>query len=83
MRTWLAIGAIALSVSTAPAQTPGQSSDQPRFDVASMKVNITNDGIVFDTAQKGRYTIYGYTLARLIRSAYRSRNFRSSADLTG
>ena len=76
MRTWLAVGAIALSVSAVPAQTPGQSSDQPRFDVASVKVNITNDGIVYDQAQKGRYTIYGYTLARLMRIAYRVQEFQ-------
>jgi uncharacterized protein (TIGR03435 family) len=58
------------------AQVPRPSSDQPRFEVASIKVNQTNDGIVFDQSQKGRYTLVGYTLAALIRSAYRVQEFQ-------
>lgn len=58
------------------AQAPPQSSSQLRFDVASVKVNNANDGIVFNQAQKGRYTLVGYTLAALIRSAYRVQEFQ-------
>lgn len=76
MRMCLAIGATAIIVSSLQAQPVPQSSNQPRFDVASLKINIANDGVVFDRSQKGRYTIYGYTLAALIRSAYRVQEFQ-------
>jgi len=76
MRMWVAIGMTAIIVAAAEAQALPPSSDQPRFDVASLKVNKTNDGIVFDQSQKGRYTISGFTLAALIRSAYRVQEFQ-------
>ena len=76
MRMWVSIGITAIIVSSVQAQAPPQPSSQPRFDVASIKVNRTNDGVVFDQAQKGRYTIYRYTLAALIRSAYRVQEFQ-------
>jgi uncharacterized protein (TIGR03435 family) len=58
------------------AQAPGQPSAQPRFDVASIKINKANDGVVFSQSQKGRYAIGGFTLAALIRSAYRVQEFQ-------
>jgi uncharacterized protein (TIGR03435 family) len=76
MRKWIAIAATAIIVFPLQAQVPGPSSNQPKFDVASIKVNRTNDGIVFDQSQKGRYTISGFTLAALIRSAYRVQEFQ-------
>jgi uncharacterized protein (TIGR03435 family) len=76
MRTWVAIGMTAVIVSATEAQAPRQSSDQPRFDVASIKVNRANDGVIFDRAQKGRYVLSGFTLAALIRSAYRVQEFQ-------
>ena len=76
MRAWVAIGMIATTVIAAAAQTPPATSNQPRFDVASVKVNDANDGIVFNQAQKGRYTLVGYTLAAMIRSAYRVQEFQ-------
>ena len=76
MRVWVAIGMVATIVSATEAQAPRQASDQPRFDVASLKINIANDGIVFNQSQKGRYTISGYTLAALIRSAYGVQEFQ-------
>ena len=76
MRKWLAIAATAVIVAPLQAQAPPQSSNQPRFYVASIKVNKTNDGIVFDQSQKGHYTISGFTLAALIRSAYRVQEFQ-------
>ena len=76
MRVWVAIGMMAIIVSATEAQAPRQASEQPRFDVASLKINIANDGVVFDQSQKGRYTIYGYTLAALIRSAHRVQEFQ-------
>lgn len=76
MRMWVSIGMTAIIVASVQAQAPPQPSSQPRFDVASIKVNRTNDGVVFDQAQKGRYTIYRYTLAALLRSAYRVQEFQ-------
>ena len=76
MRMCVAIGMTAFIVSSLQAQAPPQSASQPRFDVASLRVNQANDGIVFNQAQKGRYTLVGYTLAALIRSAYRVQEFQ-------
>ena len=83
-RVLVAIGMTAIIVSTTAAQGPAprpveqsrQSSNPPRFDVASVKVNQANDVIVFNQAQKGRFTLVGYTLAALIRSAYRVQEFQ-------
>jgi len=61
--------------STLEVQAP-QRSSEPKFDVASIKINATNDGIVFDQAQKGRFTLAGYTLAAMIRSAYGLQEFQ-------
>ena len=58
------------------AQSPRPSSDQPRFDVASIKVNTANDRVVFSQSQKGRYAVVGFTLGALIRSAYRVQEFQ-------
>jgi uncharacterized protein (TIGR03435 family) len=76
MRIFLAVGATAIIVSSLQAQAPPQPANPPRFDVASVKVNQANDGIVFNQAQKGRYTLVGYTLAALIQSAYRVQEFQ-------
>src|SRR5688572_17537768 len=76
MRICLAIGATAIIVSSLQAQAVPQLSTQPRFEVASLKINRANDGIIFDQSQKGRYTLYGFTLAALIRSAYRVQEFQ-------
>jgi uncharacterized protein (TIGR03435 family) len=76
MRMWVTIGMTMLLAAATGAQAPATTSAQPRFDVASLKVNIANDGIAFDQAQKGRYTIRGFTLAWLLRSAYRVQEFQ-------
>ena len=77
MRAWPVIGIMALAVVALEAQTPKPAaSDQPRFDVASLKANKANDGIVFSQSQKGRYVISGLTLAALIRSAYQVQEFQ-------
>ena len=55
---------------TAAAQAPA------RFDVASVKENTSNDGIVVIQTQKGRFTARGFTLAALIRTAYRIQEFQ-------
>ena len=76
MRAWLSIGIAAVAAVSMQAQTSRQSSEQPRFDVASIKINKANDGIVFSQSQKGRYVISGLTLAALIRSAYQVQEFQ-------
>ena len=76
MRIWAAIGMTTLIVAATEAQAPPVTSDQPRFDVASLKLKIENDGVIFDQSQKGRYTLGGYTLAAMIRSAYRVQEFQ-------
>jgi uncharacterized protein (TIGR03435 family) len=76
MRIWLAIAATAFIVSTLQVQASRQSSDEPRFEVASVKVNKANDGMIFQRSQKGRYTAVGFTLAALIRDAYRVQEFQ-------
>ena len=76
MRTWLALGVGAVAVVAIEAQAPRPSPDQPRFEVASIKTNKANDGVVFSQSQKGRYVIAGFTLAALIRSAYGVQEFQ-------
>jgi len=63
------------------AQAPRQPSDQPRFDVASIQINKANDDVGLQPVAEGRCRIGGFTLAALIRSAYRVQGFRSSRPL--
>jgi uncharacterized protein (TIGR03435 family) len=58
------------------AQASRPAPNQPRFDVASIKVNTANDRVVFSQSQKGRYVVVGFTLGALIRSAYRVQEFQ-------
>ncbi len=76
MTKWLAIAATGAILAAPNAQALQQPSASPRFDVASVKVNDSNDGIVAIQTQKGRYTARGFTLAALIRSAYRIQEFQ-------
>ena len=68
----IAAAAVLLPALHADAQQPSQ----PRFEVASIKENKTNDGIVAIQTQKGRYVARGFTLAALIRNAYRVQEFQ-------
>jgi len=76
VRTWLAITVTIVVVVATQAQVPKAPSEQPRFDVASVKINRANDGMVFSRSQKGRYVMTGLTLAALIRSAYQVQEFQ-------
>ena len=76
MRTWVAMAATMVAVTALQAQAPRERADQPRFDVASIKINSANDGMVSIQAQKGRYRAIGFTLAALIRNAYRVQEFQ-------
>lgn len=75
MTKWVAIATTAI-LPALHAQVPQQPSAQPRFEVASIKENKTNDGVVAIQTQKGRYTARGFTLAALIRNAYRVQEFQ-------
>ena len=57
------------------AQAPEQPS-APRFEVASVKLNTSNDGVVAIQTQKGRFIARGFTLAALIRNAYGVQEFQ-------
>ena len=68
--------AATMAILAAPdAQVPPPSAS-PRFEVASVKLNTTNDGVVAIQTQKGRFLARGFTLAALIRTAYRVQEFQ-------
>ena len=50
--------------------------DQPRFEVASVKVNRLNDRIVVLSGQGGQFTARGLTLRTLIQHAYQVQEFQ-------
>jgi uncharacterized protein (TIGR03435 family) len=51
-------------------------ADQPRFEVASVKVNTLNNGLVSCCGPRGRFTAMGMSLGGLIRSAYQVQEFQ-------
>jgi uncharacterized protein (TIGR03435 family) len=53
-----------------------QASSDVRFEVASVKPNNRNDGLISDQSRNGRWTATGYTLAGLIRAAYQVQEFQ-------
>jgi uncharacterized protein (TIGR03435 family) len=75
MITRLAVVATA-AILGAPYAHALQQPASPRFEVASVKINTSNDGIIVGQAQKGRYLARGFTLAELIRNAYRVQEFQ-------
>jgi uncharacterized protein (TIGR03435 family) len=76
-------GLVAIAVAAAVASNIGVRAqdlaslhDQPRFDVTSVKVNRSGDGIIFDRMVGGRATFTGYSLRALIQSAYQVQEFQ-------
>ena len=55
---------------------PQIAADQPRFEVASVKVNTANDGRVTLSSQGGRLTALGIPLRSLIQYAYQVQEFQ-------
>ena len=53
-----------------------QESERPRFDVVSIKPNVSNDGLVSIQRTGSRYTARGVSLALLIRNAYNVQEFQ-------
>jgi uncharacterized protein (TIGR03435 family) len=73
----IGIAAVAVALNAGlHAQDGGASPDPPRFDVTSVKVNRSNDGIIFDQQAHGRVTAHGYSLRALIQSAYQVQEFQ-------
>jgi uncharacterized protein (TIGR03435 family) len=59
------------------AGAPDQSSGaEPQFEVASVKPNERNDGLISLSYRNGRYTAIGVSLEVLIRSAYQVQEFQ-------
>jgi uncharacterized protein (TIGR03435 family) len=58
------------------AQALQQPSAPPRFEVASVRLNTSSDGLVMIQTQKGRFIARGFTLSALIRNAYRVQEFQ-------
>src|SRR5215813_5973797 len=53
-----------------------QESARPRFEVASIKPNVSNDGRISIQRTGSRYTARGVSLALLIRNAYNVQEFQ-------
>jgi uncharacterized protein (TIGR03435 family) len=67
------IAAIAVSTAVLHAR---QESDRPRFEVASIKPNVSNDGRISVNRTGSRYTASGISLGLLIRNAYNVQEFQ-------
>jgi uncharacterized protein (TIGR03435 family) len=71
----VAIAAVVLNVDRLNGQGL-QTSAQPRFEVASVKVNNRDDGLRADSNVGGRFTAVGYSLRHLIQQAYQVQEFQ-------
>jgi uncharacterized protein (TIGR03435 family) len=69
----VAAGGILLHVDRLQAQ---EKAEQPRFDVASVKVSSRGDGIVLLRSQNGRVSIQGLSIAGLVQHAYGVQEFQ-------
>ena len=71
-RAHIVVLALVLTCGSRTLQVRGlaQGAARPRFDVASIKQNVNNDGMVQIQRTGARYTARGVTLALLIRTAY-------------
>jgi uncharacterized protein (TIGR03435 family) len=58
------------------AATHAQDSGQPRFEVASVKRNLANDGRISISGRGGRFTATGVSLKLLLRNAYQMQEFQ-------
>jgi uncharacterized protein (TIGR03435 family) len=72
----VAIGAVILNLDRMEASDDWQSSDHPRFEVASIKPNNRNDNIIMVSGQNGQYRAIGVSLRVLIQSAYQVQEFQ-------
>jgi len=76
MNRHIALFIVAIGAASIVALHAQQRSERPRFEVASIKPNVRNDGLVSVGASGSRYTATGVALALLIRNAYRVQEFQ-------
>jgi uncharacterized protein (TIGR03435 family) len=72
----LAIACVMLNLDWLQAFDEAQPPQQLRFDVASIKTNRLNDGLVTLSGQGGRFTARGMSLRSLIQYAYQVQEFQ-------
>ncbi len=72
----LAIACVLLNLDWLQAFDQAQPQQQLRFDVASIKANRSNDGLVTLSGQGGRLRAYGMSLRSLIQYAYQVQEFQ-------
>jgi uncharacterized protein (TIGR03435 family) len=68
----------ATSTASRPRQAAGSTSEQPAFEVASIKVNHSTDGRFFIRLAPGRYSTTGATAKMLITFAYDAKDAQVS-----
>jgi bla regulator protein blaR1 len=76
MNKHIALFIVAIVSAAVVAPRAQEASERPRFEVASIKPNVSNDGRVSVGASGSRYTATGVSLALLIRNAYRVQEFQ-------
>jgi bla regulator protein blaR1 len=74
----VAVGGILLHVDRLQAQATPTGGDRPRFEVTSVKVNASGDGIVIMQSTGSRFTARGLSAAELVRLAYRVQEFQTA-----
>jgi uncharacterized protein (TIGR03435 family) len=67
---------IAVALASMVPMHAQQAPERPRFEVASIKLNVSNDGRVSDNRTGSRYTASGVSLALLVRNAYSVQEFQ-------
>jgi len=76
MNRHIALFLVAIASASVVALHAQQASERTRFEVASIKQNVSNDGRVSVGARGSRYSATGVSLALLIRNAYRVQDFQ-------
>jgi uncharacterized protein (TIGR03435 family) len=66
----LAAACVVLNMDWVQGFAEMQTAEDARFEVASVKRDARNDGLISDRLQNGRWTAMGYTVADVIRTAY-------------
>jgi uncharacterized protein (TIGR03435 family) len=72
----LALSGVVLNLDWMQASEGPQSSDAPKFEVASVKPNNRNDGLIMVGGKGGQYRATGISLRGLIQNAYQVQEFQ-------
>lgn len=67
---------LALAMAATATGLTAQSPDTPRFEVTSVRQNTLDDGVSFDEIKGNRFALRGYSLGRMIRTAYQVQEFQ-------